>query len=53
MPATTIGEARKVPEVESDVDGMCMDRGHFSATAAAGVGSPSNRERNSCFSLGA
>ena len=34
MPATTIGEARKVPEVESDVDGMCMDRGHFSATAA-------------------
>ena len=33
MPATTIGEARKVPEVESDVDGTCMDRGHFSATA--------------------
>src|SRR5579864_1688653 len=33
MPATTIGEARKVPEVESGVGGMCMDRGHFSATA--------------------
>src|SRR5579862_923155 len=35
MPATTIGEARKVPEVESDGDGICMDRGHFNATAAS------------------
>jgi len=49
MPATTIGEAQKVPEVESDVDGMCMDRGHFSATAAAGVGLRSTSSRRLTF----